>query len=396
MKILLVNHFPLEGSGSGIYTQNVAEELLNLNHKVVVIAPDHKKVINKDYQVRSIIFYNGVNKNFHLPFNFPCFTTHPFSNTTFYELTNNQISDYVNTFLDFTFKAKDDFNPDIIHAQHLWVSSYCALKTGIPFIVTCHGTDLIGFKKGRRYRSMAIDISKKAQFIIAISNQVKKDILDLFYIDEKKIKVIFNGFDPNIFKIRDINNQKLLNKLGLPLEVGKVICFVGKLTHFKGVDVLIKAASIYEKVLDNVITLIVGYGELYDELVNLANEMGLKRFYFLGHHDQNVVSKIYNLADLAIVPSRKEAFGLVAIEALACGTPVIGTINGGLQDFINEDVGSLVKPDSPEELAEKVIEEINSESKVKKGKKAAKYALKNFSWNKNVKNLIKIYKKVIR
>ncbi|GAH97353.1 unnamed protein product, partial [marine sediment metagenome] len=234
------------------------------------------------------------------------------------------------------------------------------------------------------------------QFIIAISNQVKKDILDLFDIDEKKIKVIFNGFDPNIFKIRDINNQKLLNKLELPLEVGKVICFVGKLTHFKGVDVLIKAASIYEKVLDNVITLIVGYGELYDELVNLANETGLKRFYFLGHHDQNVVSKIYNLADLAIVPSRKEAFGLVAIEALACGTPVIGTINGGLQDFINEDVGSLVKPDSPEELAEKVIEEINSESKVKKGKKAAKYALKNFSWNKNVKNLIKIYKKVIK
>ncbi len=243
---------------------------------------------------------------------------------------------------------------------------------------------------------MAIDISKKAQFIIAISNQVKKDILDLFDIDEKKIKVVFNGFNSNIFNIRDINNQKLLNELGLPLEVGKVICFVGKLTHFKGVDVLIKAASIYEKVLDNVITLIVGYGELYDELVNLTNEMGLKRFYFLGHQHQNTVSKIYNLADLAIVPSRKEAFGLVAIEALACGTPVIGTINGGLQDFINEDVGSLVKPDSPEELAEKVIDEINSESKVKKGEKAAKYALKNFSWNKNVKNLIKIYKKVIK
>ncbi|MBU2597886.1 MAG: glycosyltransferase [Actinobacteria bacterium] len=396
MRILLINHFPLEGSGSGIYTQNVADVLLKLGHEVMVIAPDHKQVTNKDFLVRSIIFSNGVNKNFHLPFNFPCFTTHPFSNTTFYELTDTQISDYTNTLLDFIYKAKEDFNPDIIHAQHLWISSYCAKKTGIPFCTTCHGTDLIGFRKGKRYRNMTIDAVKSASFIIAISNQVKKDILNLFDISDKKIKVISNGFNSDIFRIKEIDRQKLLNELGLPLEVGKVICFVGKLTHFKGVDVLIKAASIYEKVLDNVITLIVGYGELYDELVNLANEMGLKRFYFLGHHDQNVVSKIYNLADLAVVPSRGEAFGLVAIEALACGTPVIGTINGGPQDFLNEEVGALVKQDSPEDLAKKIIKEIKSDSKSKKGKLAAKYALENFSWRKNVKELIDIYKKVIK
>lgn len=396
MRILLVNHFPLEGSGSGIYTQNVADVLLKLGHEVMVIAPAHKQIRDKNYQVRSIIFSNGINKNFHLPFNFPCFTTHPFSNTTFYELTDTQISDYVNTFLDFTFKAKKDFNPDIIHAQHLWVSSYCALKTNIPFIVTCHGTDLIGFRKGKRYRYMAIDAAKEASLIIAISNQVKKDILNLFDISDKKVKVISNGFNSDIFRIKEIDRQKILNELGLPVDVGKVICFVGKLTHFKGVDILIKAASKYEKVLDNTITLIVGYGELYEKLVGLAKEMNLKRFYFLGHHDQNIVSKIYNLADLSVVPSRKEAFGLVAIEALACGTPVIGTINGGLQDFINEDIGALVKPDSPKELAEKIIEEINSDSKIKKGKLAAKYSLKNYSWKKNVKELINLYKKVMK
>lgn len=396
MRVLLINHFPLEGSGSGIYTQNVADVLLKLGHEVMVIAPDHKQVTNKDFLVRSIIFSNGVNKNFHLPFNFPCFTTHPFSNTTFYELTDTQISDYTNTFLDFIYKAKEDFNPDIIHAQHLWVSSYCALKTGIPFVTTCHGTDLIGFRKGKRYRNMTIDAVKSASFIIAISNQVKKDILNLFDISDKKIKVISNGFNSDIFRIKEIDRQKILNELGLPIDVEKVICFVGKLTYFKGVDVLIKAASIYEKTLDNTITLIVGYGELYEKLINLTKKLNLERFYFLGHHDQNMVSKIYNLADLSIVPSRKEAFGLVAIEALACGTPVIGTINGGLQDFLNEEVGALVKQDSPEDLAKKIIKEIKSDSKSKKSKLAAKYALENFSWNKNVKELIKIYKKVIK
>ncbi|MGB3346749.1 MAG: glycosyltransferase family 4 protein [Candidatus Humimicrobiia bacterium] len=396
MRVLLINHFPLEGSGSGIYTQNVADVLLKLGHEVMVIAPDHKQVTNKDFLVRSIIFSNGVNKNFHLPFNFPCFTTHPFSNTTFYELTDTQISDYTNTFLDFIYKAKENFNPDIIHAQHLWVSSYCAKKTGIPFCTTCHGTDLIGFRKGKRYRNMTIDAVKSASFIIAISNQVKKDILNLFDISDKKIKVISNGFNSDIFRIKEIDRQKILNELGLPVDVEKVICFVGKLTHFKGVDVLIKAASIYEKTLDNTITLIVGYGELYKKLINLTKKMNLERFYFLGHHNQDMVSKIYNLADLAVVPSRGEAFGLVAIEALACGTPVIGTINGGLQDFLNEEVGALVKQDSPEDLAKKIIKEIKSDSKIQKGKLAAKYALENFSWRKNVKKLIDIYKKVIQ
>ncbi len=396
MRVLLINHFPLEGSGSGIYTQNVADVLLKLGHEVMVIAPDHKQVTNKDFLVRSIIFSNGVNKNFHLPFNFPCFTTHPFSNTTFYELTDTQISDYTNTFLDFIYKAKENFNPDIIHAQHLWVSSYCAKKTGIPFCTTCHGTDLIGFRKGKRYRNMTIDAVKSASFIIAISNQVKKDILNLFDISDKKIKVISNGFNSDIFRIKEIDHQKILNELGLPVDVEKVICFVGKLTHFKGVDVLIKAASIYEKTLDNTITLIVGYGELYKKLINLTKKMNLERFYFLGHHNQDMVSKIYNLADLAVVPSRGEAFGLVAIEALACGTPVIGTINGGLQDFLNEEVGALVKQDSPEDLAKKIIKEIKSDSKIQKGKLAAKYALENFSWRKNVKKLIDIYKKIIK
>lgn len=396
MRVLLINHFPLEGSGSGIYTQNVADVLLKLGHEVMVIAPDHKQVTNKDFLVKSIIFSNGVNKNFHLPFNFPCFTTHPFSNTTFYELTDTQISDYTNTFLDFIYKAKEDFNPDIIHAQHLWVSSYCAKKTGIPFCTTCHGTDLIGFRKGKRYRNMTIDAVKSASFIIAISNQVKKDILNLFDISDKKIKVISNGFNSDIFRIKEIDRQKILNELGLPVDVEKVICFVGKLTHFKGVDVLIKAASIYEEILENTITLIVGYGELYKKLINLTKKLNLERFYFLGHHNQDIVSKIYNLADLAVVPSRGEAFGLVAIEALACGTPVIGTINGGLQDFLNEEVGALVKQDSPEDLAKKIIKEIKSDSKSKKGKLAAKYALENFSWNKNVKKLIDIYKKVIK
>ena len=86
MKILIINHFPLEGSGSGIYTKNLARELTNIGHKVKVIFPENKKVSSKDFEIRPIMFKGQNSKDFDVDFNFPCFTSHPRSNITFYQL----------------------------------------------------------------------------------------------------------------------------------------------------------------------------------------------------------------------------------------------------------------------------------------------------------------------
>ncbi len=99
MRILMPNHFPLQGSGSGIYTLNVAQELVRMGHDVLVIVPEHQAIPATRYpfEVEVILFDNGQNSKYaEVDFNFPCFTTHPHSIQTFYDLSDAQLNDYVN------------------------------------------------------------------------------------------------------------------------------------------------------------------------------------------------------------------------------------------------------------------------------------------------------------
>ncbi|RLC72966.1 MAG: glycosyltransferase family 4 protein [Chloroflexi bacterium] len=396
MKVLLPNHFPLKGSGSGIYTQNVARELLKLGHEALVIAPDHQKATGYPFPVRTILFspdQKGGGRG--LPFNFPCFTTHPRSNVTFSDLTGEQMRAYVEAFMAAIHEAVVQWRPDVIHAQHLWVTTYCAAQSGVPYVATSHGTDLMGYRRYPRYREIATAGVMGAAKVIAISRQVARDACQIYNLDEDKVTLIWNGFDADVFKVLPVSRAEVLSRYGLPPHPPAVVSFVGKLTEFKGVDVLLRAAQRYEREIEGVITLIVGHGALDEELRALARELGLQGVHFLGHQPQEKVARIYNIADVSVAPSRVEPFGLVAIEALACGTPVVATNEGGLPDFINERVGALVSVDDAEQLATAIVREIYSHSKQTKGKWAAQYALAEYSWSQQVKQMVKTYQQAI-
>lgn len=396
MRILIINHFPLEGSGSGIYTKNLAKEMSEMGHDVKVIYPDHRENTYQGFESRVILFDDGCNENHQLNFNFPCFTSHPKSNNTFYKLSEKQILQYIEAFEKATFEEIESFKPDIIHAQHLWITPYIAAKTNIPYVVTAHGTDLKGFVKDERYHKYALEGAHGAKKIITISKQVDREVSELYKIEEDKKQIIMNGYDEGLFMPLDIDRKQILKEFGITNEYEKIVSFAGKLTHFKGVDVLLKAAKIYEREMDyKVATIIAGNGELYDELSGLKNQLGLKNIYFLGHVNQEQLVKLYNIADVSTVPSRTEPFGLVAIEALACGTPVVGTNQGGLPDFINESVGKLVPVDDDLELAEAIVYELTREDKEKRDKNCHIYARDNYSWKHSIKEVESLYKDVI-
>ena len=217
----------------------------------------------------------------------------------------------------------------------------------------------------------------------------------MYHPAKDKVIIVPNGFDDDIFKIKDEKKEDVLKRLGTDYIADKIVSFVGKFTDFKGIDILIKAVKIVNKSIPNVGFYLAGNGGLRTDMENLANDLNLKNVIFLGHQTQENVASLYSIANLSVVPSRIEPFGLVAIEALACGTPVVATNAGGLPDFINKDVGALVEMNNPNALAEAIIEELNNQTKLTKGKYAQKYAIENYSWNANLKNVVDLYQKIL-
>jgi len=395
MKVLIINHFPLEGSGSGIYTQNLARELSERGNDVTVIYPEHEQREYKGFHSKVIKFNNGKGNDYDLDFNFPCFTTHPISNNTYYALDEKQIQEYIDAFYKAAKEEIEKNRPDIIHAQHLWIAPYVASKFDIPYVVTAHGTDLKGFVKDERYHKYALEGARKAKKIITISRQVDREVTELYGIADNKA-LVMNGYDENLFKPKVLDSKKTLESFGINKVTDHIVSFAGKLADFKGVDVLLKAAAIYEKKLNyNVTTILAGDGQLRETLLKLREELNLKNVYFLGHVTQNQLVDLYNLADVSTVPSRTEPFGLVAIEALACGTPVVGTNQGGLPDFITHKVGQLVPVEDHEALAQGIINEIFNDNKKERGEYCHYYAINNFSWKKSLEAVEKIYKEVM-
>ena len=366
MKILFVNHFPLTGSGSGVYTANLAKSLRDKGHECAIIFPDNRKEYEKydGIELYPVFFKNketifGVGQ---ADFNFPCFTTHPRSTFTYKEMTDEQWEIYEQMFRDKINEVINEFKPDIVHAQHIWalagISAECCKEKGLPMVVTCHGTDLLGImndiERGvHRGSTLAAEAADYSFRIVSISTDNTALMNELLPEYKDKVEIIRNGADGSIFHKDDgVTRESVLSGLGVDTKYKKVVCFVGKLTPMKNVEGLLRAAVYYEN--PEVVTLIAGDGELREKLEALTEELGLKNIKFLGNQPHDILSKIYNIADCSTILSKREAFGLVAIEAMMCGAPLIASDHGALPEFVTEDVGILVDADKPKDIADAI------------------------------------------
>jgi glycosyltransferase involved in cell wall biosynthesis len=180
-----------------------------------------------------------------------------------------------------------------------------------------------------------------------------------------------------------------------PAGFDAVVAFCGKFADWKRLDALLRAAAIYEQHELRILTLVVGSGplEAQVQLHDLAVELGLRRTYFLGPRQQDELALLFNSADVGCFPSYREPFGLVFIECMACGTPVIGADSGGPRDFVIPEVGVLVpETDDRHELAASlaaaVTRAVDEGWKGSKGPAAESYASENFSVVSQVSKLL--------
>lgn len=393
MRILILNHFPLAGSGSGVYVNNIAKSLVQRGHQVCIIMPENTtKISNSDnIKIHPVFFKREEIIDGQLDFNFPCMDSHPRSNFLFHNMTNLQIKKYEDAFRNAIEEEISEFKPDVIHSQHIWIISGLLKDYNIPYIITSHGAEFITYKRTNifdKYGVKAIEGSKK---IIAISEDNINEIIDKFPEAKAKILYIKNGYNSQDFFEKRIDKKAVLKRFSINKEFEKIVLFVGRISKMKGLDTLLKAAKIYER--ENVLTLIVGDGDYRNDLNNLNKRLKLQNVIFLGSKDHKDLNDLYNIADVLVLPSRKEALPLVAIEALACGTPAVVTNQSGMADIITKDVGLTFEMDNYKMLAEQINEIINKQIIFDKNK-IIDCAKSNYSQDILIDKLIKIYEEL--
>jgi glycosyltransferase involved in cell wall biosynthesis len=181
----------------------------------------------------------------------------------------------------------------------------------------------------------------------------------------------------------------------LPEE--KIVLFVGRLVYEKGIHVLINAVpKILEKV--NAKFIIVGSGYMKEQLLNIVRSMGLEhKVLFEGFLDEQTLLKLQKCADVSVVPSLFEPFGIVALEAMAAKSPVVASDTGGLSEIIEHDVtGVKVYPNNPDSLAwgiTKVLLDENYRKRIREN--AYKRVQEKYDWEKIAQQTKRIYEGVL-
>lgn len=392
MRVLLMNHFPLQGSGSGVYTVNIARALVRKGHEVCIIMPENEVLAELDVDGIRLhpVYFDSCSADA-LDFDFPCFTTHPRSVMTFYELDNAQVAAYEGVFRAAIEDEIAAFDPDVIHCGHIWLQASYAADYGIPLIITAHGTDLIGFQKSERFREQARKAFDTADAIITISKDSTALVNKLFG-EPEKVHLVRNGYDPTVFYPDESSVAEVLTRFDIDGDYDDIVSFAGKFAHFKGIDILLNAAALYER--DGVATIIAGDGELFGEMTALAKELGLRHVHFVHNQPHDVLRHLYSCATVSLLTSRNEPFGLVAIEALACGAPVIASDEGGPLDIITPEVGLLFQSENPEDLAREVQLVLDGDIDFDR-EEVARYALENYSQDVSIGELIALYEAAI-
>lgn len=251
-----------------------------------------------------------------------------------------------------TIRRLGDF--DIIHA-HDWLvkeaAGEMAKETGTPLVVTIHATEH-GRNRGifndlqRTINNVEMSLVREADGVITCSNYMADEVCRLFEIPRVKVAVIPNGVDPESVKLNP----------GEPVKYGSrsfEIVFLGRLVPEKGVQILIQALPFIAESIPQVKLLVAGRGPYEEELVSQAWNCGvLEKVSFVGFVDDNQRNEMLSRAGVAVFPSLYEPFGIVALEAMAAGVPVVISDTGGLSDIVNHGVdGYKAPPGQPELLA---------------------------------------------
>jgi glycosyltransferase involved in cell wall biosynthesis len=272
---------------------------------------------------------------------------------------------------------------DIIHSHLSYPGGFLGTiiqeKRKIPNILTEHSRIKSYFRSWIHKQCVKYTL-RKATCIISVSKLLREEIVSLCH---RQVVVIHNIVDVDKFEI-------IRQKHDASLNIG----FLGSLkNNNKGLDLLLKSASLLER--KDFFLHIGGNGILLDSYKKMAKEFGIEtKCKFYGEIERNEIADFYSKLDLFVLPSRYETFGIVLIEAMASGVPVISTKCGGPQEIVTPSNGILIQKENIEELKSAIIS--MSENSGFYNKKAIRnYTKENFGQEAFVKQISNLYQEIL-
>ncbi len=305
----------------------------------------------------------------------------------------------------------------LVHS-HYWYSGSVALKLKdyfeIPMVHNCHSLGRVKYEILKEDKPSFADmrlleeelILKRSNAIIASTPQEVKNILDLYNVTGENIELIRAGVNERLFK--PIEKTMAIKEIGLDFK--NVILFVGRITKAKGLRILIKALARVKREFNKELKLFIIGGDvsntMHSEIESsekkyikkLVNKTNLSDdVIFLGPVEREKLPYYYSVADICVVPSLYESFGLVAVEAMACGTPVIASKVGGLVHTIKNGYSGLhFVPGRSDLLAKRILGIITDSERLKEmGVNARIRAAREFGLERTVRQMKELYESLI-
>jgi D-inositol-3-phosphate glycosyltransferase len=330
-----------------------------------------------------------------------------------------ELTEYIPTFVKYIieFTEKKNLQYDVIHG-HYWMSGIAGrdlkIAWNIPVIQMFHTLGLMknriakaGESEGDYRVRGELEVLRHADMVIAATPAELAQLQWLYEVKTDHVKVVPPGVDLGCFY--PIPKDEAKEFIEIPHEK-RMLLFVGRIEPLKGIDTLLRAiACLRDKGVlnrqDICLSVIggdatVSESQMSHEMVRLSKlrrELGLKDIVtFLGKRDQATLPYYYSAADIVVVPSHYESFGMVALEAMACGTPVVASQVGGLAYLVQDgETGFHVPDQDPGALSDRLLAILDDDELFERmSANAAEYA-KGFSWQIVADQINHLYQEVI-
>ncbi len=382
MKILFISdvYFPrINGVSTSINT--FVEQMQNLGHEVHLIAPDYDVVTQNEAWIKRIPAHN------------------------IYFDPEDKLMKYGEAIKLLPALEKEKY--DIIHVHTPFVAHYLGLKLASKLNIPCIETYHTFFEDYLHHylpwvpkclaRGMARMISKRqcnaVDAIIAPSNPML-DVLRCYGVNVTA-EVIPTGLQAHSFKEAD--GQEFREKYDIALD-RPMMLYVGRVAFEKNIDFLLEMTKFLSEKRPDILLVITGEGPAEASLHKLAKTLGIEKYVkFIGYLDRNMeLNACYQAADVFVFASKSETQGLVLLEAMAQGTPVVGIAELGTASILIEGKGALIATDDTLEFAEKVHQLLNNpEQRFELGRRAKAYVLDKWTAKLQAERMIKFYAELV-